>query len=65
MRDYLSGQIPRIQRTAASLKLLDALVSLAVAAVRNRYVCPTITEDRTLSIENGRHPVVEAGLSGD
>lgn len=65
LRDYLSGQILRIQRTAASLKLLDALVSLAVAAVRNRYVCPTITEDSTLSIENGRHPVVEAGLSGD
>ena len=65
IRDVLSEQIPRIQRTAAGLKTLDALVSLAVAAVRNRYVRPEITLDGVISIENGRHPVVEAGLHGD
>ncbi|MBQ6859220.1 MAG: DNA mismatch repair protein MutS [Clostridia bacterium] len=65
IRDFLSAQIPRIQRTAIGLKTLDALVSLAVAAVRNRYVRPEITLDGRLEIENGRHPVVEAGLRGD
>ncbi len=65
IRDYLSAQIPRIQKTAVGLKTLDALLSLAVAAVRNHYVRPQITTDGTLEIENGRHPVVEAGLHGD
>ena len=65
IRDYLSAQIPRIQKTAVGLKTLDALLSLAVAAVRNHYVRPQITTDGALEIENGRHPVVEAGLYGD
>jgi len=65
IRDYLSQQIPRIQKTAIGLKTLDALLSLAVAAVRNHYVRPAITTDGSLCIENGRHPVVEAGLHGD
>ena len=55
----------RIQKTAVGLKTLDALLSLAVAAVRNHYVRPEITLDGILDIENGRHPVVEAGLRGD
>ena len=65
VRDALSEQIPRIQKTALGLKTLDALVSLAVAAVRNRYVRPEITQDGIIDICNGRHPVVEAGLHGD
>jgi len=65
IREFLSAQIPRIQKTAVGLKTLDALVSLAVAAVRNHYVRPLITNDGILDIENGRHPVVEAGLHGE
>ena len=65
IRDYLSMQIPRIQRTALGLKTLDALISLAVAANRNHYVRPTMTDDGVIDIENGRHPVVEDGLAGD
>jgi len=65
IREFLSAQIPRIQKTSVGLKTLDALVSLAVAAVRNHYVRPEITLDGRLEIENGRHPVVEAGLRGD
>lgn len=65
IRDYLSEQIPRIQKTAVGLKTLDALLSLSIAAVRNHYVRPEITEDGTLDIQNGRHPVVEAGMHSD
>ncbi|MFR5794617.1 MAG: MutS-related protein [Christensenellales bacterium] len=65
IREFLSTQIPRIQHTAVGLKTLDALVSLAVAAVKNRYVRPEITEDGVIDIEDGRHPVVEAGMHGD
>ena len=65
IRDYLSEQIARIQKTAVGLKTLDALLSLAIAAVRNHYVRPEITEDGVLEIQNGRHPVVEAGMHSD
>lgn len=65
IREFLSKQIPRIQRTAGALKMLDALLSLAIASVRRHYVRPTITEDGAIDIENGRHPVVEDGLRGD
>ena len=65
IRDFLSGQISRMQRTAEALKTLDALLSLATAAVRHHYVRPEITEDGVLDIQNGRHPVVEDGLSGE
>jgi len=65
IRDYLSEQIPRIQKTAVGLKTLDALLSLSIAAVRNRYVRPQITTGGVLDIENGRHPVVEAGMHSD
>ena len=65
IREYLSSKIPEIQKTAVALKTLDALLSMAIAAVRNRYVRPSITDDGGISIENGRHPVVEAGLRND
>ena len=65
IRDYLSEQIPRIQKTAIGLKTLDALLSLSIAATRNHYVRPEITNDGVLDIQNGRHPVVEAGMHGD
>ena len=65
IRDFLSDQIPRIQRTAVGLKTLDALISLSVAAVRNHYVRPEISEDGVIDIVDGRHPVVEAGMHGE
>ena len=65
IREFLSKHIPRIQATAAALKTLDALISLAVAAMRRHYVRPEITEDGVLDIVEGRHPVVEAGMTGD
>ena len=59
IREKISAQISRIQRTANALKELDALLSLARVAVSNHYVRPEITEDGTLDIVEGRHPVVE------
>lgn len=59
IRDQIAAQISRIQRTATALKTLDALLSLARVAVSNHYVRPEITEDGSLDIVDGRHPVVE------
>ncbi len=62
IRETIAGQIARIQHTAIALKTLDALISLARVASEYQYVRPAITEDGVLSIEEGRHPVVEQNL---
>ena len=62
IREQIAAEISRIQRTATSLKTLDALLSLAKVAVNNHYVRPEITEDGVLDIVDGRHPVVEQSM---
>ncbi len=63
IREKLSAAIERMQQTALSLKTLDALLSLALSAAQYGYVRPQITEDGTIEILEGRHPVVEQSLS--
>ena len=62
IRNAIATQISRLQRTAGGYKTLDALISLAKVATENHYVCPEITNDGVLKIEEGRHPVVEEML---
>ena len=62
IREEVGARIDRIQQTADALKRLDALQSLALAAAENRYARPEISEDGTLEIREGRHPVVEQSL---
>ena len=62
VRDRIAEELGRIQQTAEALKELDALLSLAQVAVENRYVRPEMTDDGTMEILDGRHPVVEASL---
>ncbi len=62
IREKIAEKLTRLQRTAACLKTLDAVLSLAEAAVENHYVRPDLTADGTMEIIGGRHPVVEAML---
>lgn len=54
--------IPEMQRMAAGAEYIDCLLSLAVAAERYRYVRPTVDDSLTMSITDGRHPVIERRL---
>lgn len=63
IRSEIAAAMPRLQGTANALKTLDALLSLARVARENNYVRPTLTDDGTLTIHDGRHPVVECMLS--
>ncbi len=65
VRDRLVAQTDRLKRTAQAVALLDALVSLALVADRNRYVRPKINEKGIIDIREGRHPVVEQMLEGE
>lgn len=63
VRNRIASAMPALQGTALALKTLDALLSLSRVARENNYICPTITEDGTLCIRDGRHPVVEKTLT--
>jgi DNA mismatch repair protein MutS len=59
LRSRLAEESLRLDRIAAILSLLDVVAALAEVAALHRYVKPTLTEDGTLTIHEGRHPVVE------
>ncbi|NLV74218.1 MAG: DNA mismatch repair protein MutS [Chloroflexi bacterium] len=44
---------------------LDVYAALAEAAANYGYVCPVLSEDNEITIEGGRHPVVEQMLHGE
>ncbi len=64
VRNIISQQVQRLQKTAKALAVLDVIASLAQVAVTNNYCCPEITNDGVIEIKDGRHPVVEALLDG-
>jgi len=55
----------KIQQIASFLARLDCILSLAEVAAQNNYVCPEVTLDGKIHIEDGRHPVVEKMIPGD
>ena len=62
LRQQVSAQASRIQRTAAAVAEVDALASFAAVAVRNNYCRPDVDESGIIEIREGRHPVVERVL---
>jgi DNA mismatch repair protein MutS len=52
----------RILGIASALAQIDVLSAFAELAVRHGYVCPKLTADDSITIVNGRHPVVERAL---
>lgn len=59
LRESAVPLAPALLELAGQLAELDALASLAEAAVRHQYVCPRVDDSHRLHIEAGRHPVVE------
>ena len=62
IREQLKQNLKQLQGTVTGLKTLDALLSLARVAAEYNYVRPAINEEGRYTIENGRHPVVEASI---
>jgi DNA mismatch repair protein MutS len=59
IREYVKARIGEIQHTARLVAEIDALASLAEAAVRGGYTRPALNTAREIVIRDGRHPVVE------
>ncbi|MEO8581351.1 MAG: DNA mismatch repair protein MutS [Patescibacteria group bacterium] len=52
-------KVSALQRVAHVIAQIDCVTSLSQLALEKKYVQPTMTSDRVMSIRNGRHPVVE------
>ena len=59
LRDKLSQEIVRVQKTAGYIALTDVLSALSVVAMRENYVRPSLNDSGVIDIKAGRHPVIE------
>ena len=59
MREDVKSYTERLQRQAKVISELDCLQSFAEIAQKYNYVRPKFSDDKTLNLENSRHPVVE------
>ncbi|MEF8723615.1 MAG: DNA mismatch repair protein MutS [Candidatus Accumulibacter phosphatis] len=60
----LQSELPRLQQIAQAVAYLDLLAAFADSAQRHNYCRPLFSSEPGLSIEGGRHPVVEDQLPG-
>ena len=58
----LLPHVPMLQRTGRALAQLDVLACFAAIAARRGHCRPRFTEEPQISIESGRHPVVEGQI---
>ena len=59
LRSRLATESPRLESMAHTLSRIDVLASFAEVAALSRYTKPTVTDGETITIKEGRHPVVE------
>lgn len=59
IRDKVKEYIPKIQEVAKIISEIDVMQSLATVAEENNYIRPTIIDNRSIYIKDGRHPVIE------
>ena len=63
LSDRVAAMASVVRETAESVAALDALCSLAEAAVKNNYCMPEVDVSGVVDIRDGRHPVVEQMLT--
>ncbi|HEX6593563.1 MAG TPA: DNA mismatch repair protein MutS [Bacillota bacterium] len=64
IREQIKEHIPEIQQLADVVSTIDVLQSFATVSEENNYRRPTFG-DHSLSIKNGRHPVIEKVMTDD
>ncbi|HEL1738667.1 TPA: DNA mismatch repair protein MutS [Streptococcus suis] len=59
IRQEVEKYIARLQKLARTIATIDVLQAFAVVAEQQHLVCPRFTDQRELTIDRGRHAVVE------
>ena len=62
IREEISKNVKRLQRTAEAVSTLDVLTSFAEVAEDMNYCKPVINKEGIIDIKEGRHPVIEKML---
>ncbi|MCK5312161.1 MAG: DNA mismatch repair protein MutS, partial [Desulfobacteraceae bacterium] len=65
IREKITNKVPFILKVASFLARIDVLLSFARSAQENNYTEPEINTKGTISITEGRHPVVEKLVQGE
>ena len=60
LRDRVARRAELLRDVGRAIAEVDALASLSTHAAGQNWIRPELTDDRSLSIEAGRHPTVEA-----
>lgn len=63
IRKYAYGCVDRLKRAAETAAVSDVIYSLAQTAFKGNYCMPIINNNGSISIRDGRHPVVEKMLT--
>ncbi len=59
IRDQIKEHIPQLQHIADVVSKVDVLQAFASVSEINNYRRPSFSSNNTLTIKNGRHPVIE------
>ena len=59
IRNAIADEVERVQYCAYIISVIDSIQSFAEIAELNNYQKPIITNNNTINIKEGRHPVVE------
>ena len=59
IRNEISKNITRLQKTSEVISTLDVICSFAKVAEDMNYCMPEVNSQGTIDIKNGRHPVIE------
>ena len=62
IRNQLHAYIRDIQETSRAIAELDVLTSYAEVSEKNGYTKPAVDESDIISIQKGRHPVIEKSI---
>lgn len=65
VRDQVKAYVEKIQQLADAISRIDCLQGFAEVADKHDYARPTYTTGRTVTIKEGRHPVVEQVLKDE
>jgi DNA mismatch repair protein MutS len=63
IREQVIGSLAEIQQTASAFAQLDVLGAFAETARIYSHVCPQVSDQGVLDIEEGRHPVLDQSLT--
>ena len=60
--DKLQDNLTTLKLISERVSVIDILNSFSKRAVKFKYICPEIIDEKKIEITQGRHPVIEANL---